>query len=407
MKTLLIISWRNIWRKPGRSGALLAAVIVGLWAGVFTIGAYNGMLQQRLDYLINNEITHVQVHHPDFPAEGDAWKYIPDHGQITAWLDSDPRVRSHTSRALTDGMLQSPVKTAGVRIRGIDVDTETRTTTFHENMVKGEYLDTAIRNAVILGKSLAKTHNVEIGHRIVLTFEDAGSELTSAAFTIAGLFRSAAEGYDEKNVFVRSSDLTRLLADRPVYHEIAMMLHDEKNARGVAADLNETFTGIKAQTWFELSPELRTIVDYGGVMLFVITLVIMAALAFGILNTMLMAIFERMREIGMLLSIGMSRLRVFMMILLESVILTLTGALAGIVLAGLSIFYFSGAGIDLGMFAEGLAEIGWDPMVYPFLTASQYAGVIMVVIAVTLTASLYPALRAIRVNPVEAAKDKG
>lgn len=385
----------------------MAAVIAGLWAGVLTVGAMNGMLQQRMDYLIENELTHVQVHHPGFPAEGYAWKYIPGHDSITQWLDGDPRVKTHTSRTLTDGMLRSPVKTAGVRIRGIDVESEIRTTTFHTNMARGEYLDADIRNGIIIGKSLAQTHNVEIGHRLVLTFEDTENELTAAAFNIVGLFRSASENYDKHNVFVRSADLTTLLADQPIYHEIAIMLKDEDTAGTVAADLNDRFSGIKAQTWSELSPELRTMVDYGGVMLYIVTTVIMLALAFGILNTMLMAIFERMREIGMLLSIGMSRFRVFTMILLESVILTLTGACTGIALAGLSIFYFSGAGINLEMFAEGLAEIGWDPIIYPFLTVSEFIAILMIVVLVTLVASIYPALKAIRVNPVEAAKDMG
>lgn len=405
MKPLFILAWRNIWRHPGRSGVLIAAVIAGLWAGVLTVGAMNGMLQQRMDYLIDSELTHVQVHHPDFPADGFSWKYIPDHQQVTAWLAGDPRIESFTARTLTDGMLQSPVKTAGVRIRGIDTESERRTTTFHENLVEGEYLDAEIRNALIMGRSLAETHNLDIGHRVVLFFEDTENELIAAAFTLAGLFRSASENYDERNVLVRADDLAGLLADRPLVHEIAMMLADEKEAAAVADDINRAFPELRAQTWFELSPELRTLVDYGGVMLHIITLVIMLALAFGILNTMLMAIFERRREIAMLLSIGMGRKRVFSMILLESVVLTLTGAIGGIALAGASIAWFAGRGINLEMFAEGLAEIGWDPVIYPFLTPGGFAGILAIVAAVTLLASIYPALRAIRIHPVEAAKE--
>lgn len=404
MKPLFIISWRNIWRHPGRTGVLIAAVVAGLWAGVLTTGAMNGMLQQRMDYLINREITHVQVHHPEFLAEGHSRMAIPEHERITAWLEDDPRVRSHTLRTLTDGMLQSPVRTSGVRIRGVLVESETRTTTFHENLVEGEYLDAEMRNAVILGKSLAETHNMEIGNRVVLTFEDTGNQLTAAAFHITGLFESASRDYDNRNIIVRSDDLSQLLADRPVYHEIAMILHDNEKAGAVAKDINAQFIGIKAQTWFERSPELRTLVDYGGVMLFVFTLVIMLALAFGILNTMLMAIFERMREIGMLLSIGMNRFKVFMMILLESIILTLTGALTGIALAGLSIAYFGKSGINLEMFATGLAEIGFDHIIYPFLTAYEFVIILGIVIVVTLLASIYPAWKAIRINPVEAGK---
>ncbi len=405
MTTLLSLSWRNIWRHPARSGVLLAAVVAGLWAGVFTIGAYKGMLQQRMDYLINSEITHAQVHHPEFLSEGYSRMFLPEHDRILAWLDLDPRVRSHTARTITSGMLQSPARTNGVRIKGILVESETRTTTLHQKLVEGDYLDADVQNALIMSRSLAETHNLDQYHRVVLTFEDAESELVSAAFHIVGFFESASESFDRGNVFVRSQDLAKLLAGRTIYHEIAMMLHDQGDAAAVVADLNAGFSGISAQTWFELSPELRTMLDYGGVMLFIITIVIMLALAFGILNTMLMGIFERLREIGMLLSVGMSRSRIFIMILLESIILTLIGALGGILMALLSIAYFSETGINLEIFAEGIAEIGWEHIVYPVMHPSEFATIAMIVVAVTLLASIYPAIKAIRVNPIEAAKD--
>jgi len=224
MKTLLTISWRNIWRHPARSSVLLAAIIVGLWAGVVTVGIINGLMQQRIDYMIESEITHAQVHNPDFLAEGYSWLYIPDHDEITAWLENDDRVTSFTSRTITDGMLQSPIKTSGVRIRGINIDSEIRTTNFHENIVEGEYLDSDIRNAVIIGQKLANDHNVEVGNRIVLTFEDTGNELTSGSFNIAGIFKSASVDYDERNVFIRSDEFIALLGDEEVYHEIGSAL---------------------------------------------------------------------------------------------------------------------------------------------------------------------------------------
>ncbi|MFO7576619.1 MAG: FtsX-like permease family protein [Pelovirga sp.] len=406
MRILLLLAWRNIWRHPGRSGALLAAVTAGLWAGVLTIGAMNGMLRQRVDYLINNELTHVQVHHPQFLADGYAWQALPQPEALRAWLEQDPRVRNYSLRTLTDGMLQSPVKTSGVRIRGIDQQAEARTTSFHHLLVAGEDLDAAVRNPLVMGKSLAKAHNITIGTRVVLLFEDRNGELVAAAFNLVGLYESAAGQYDKRHVLVRSADLMALLAGEPIYHEIAMMLHDEQAAAGVSTAINERFPQSRAQTWSELSPELRTLVDYSSFMLLIITGIIMLALAFGILNTMLMAIFERLREIGMLLCVGMSRRRVLLMILLESLLLTLSGALAGVILAGLSIAWLGRRGIDLEIFASGLAEIGYDRIIYPFLTPSEFINVILVVIGVTLLASIYPAIRAVRIDPVTAAKTR-
>lgn len=404
MKTLITIAWGNIWRHPARSSVLLAAIVAGLWAGVVTVGIINGLMQQRIDYMIESELTHVQIHHPEFLAEGYSWLYIPDHDEIINRLENDTRVMSHTSRTITDGMLQSPVKTSGVRIRGIDPEKERQTTTFHENLIEGEYLDSEISSAVLIGAEMANEHNMEIGNRVVLTFENVDNELISASFNIVGIFRSASIEYDKTNVFIRSDEFIDLLSEKPIYHEIGMILAHEDLAGDKVSYLNEQFAGINAQTWRQLSPELSMLVELGGVMVIIITMIIMAALAFGILNTMLMALFERMREIGMLISIGMSKLRVFSTIMLESIILTLTGAAAGFILAWLTIGYLSGSGLNLEMFAEGAAQLGWDHIIYPVLTPGEYVIIIFVVILITLFASLYPALKGIRINPLEAAK---
>ena len=405
MKTLLNISWRNIWRHPARSSVLIAAIVAGLWAGVVTVGLVNGLMLQRIDYLIESEVTHAQLHHPEFLAEGYSWLSIPNHDEIKNWLENDDRVKAFSFRTITDGMLQSPVKTSGVRIRGVDIESERRTTTVHDNIVEGSYLDDGTSNAVIMGKKLAEDHNMEIGNRVVLTFEDTNNELVSGSFNIVGIFQSASTTYDERNVFVRSDDLISQLSDSPIYHEAGMMLEDEDLASAVVSDLNSSFSGIEAQTWRQLSPELSMLVELGGVMVILITLIIMIALAFGILNTMLMALFERMRELGMLISIGMSRLRVFAMIMTEAVILTITGAAAGMVLAWFTIRQFSTSGVNLEMFAEGAAQLGWDYIIYPVLTPMEFVAILTVVVVITLVASAYPALKGIRINPLEASRN--
>ncbi len=405
MKILIIIAWRNIWRHPARSGVLMAAVTVGLWAGVVASGATNGLMAQRISYLIESEVTHAQVHHPQFPAEGHSHLHIPEPEEIAAWLEADARVEAHTFRTIVDGMLRSPRKTAGVRVRGVDTDTEPQTTTFHQNMVAGEYLDSDTRNAVIIGANLAQDHSLQVGNRIVLTFEDIDRELTSGSFNIVGLFESASTDFDQRNVFVRSPDLNRILGEQPVVHEIAILLEDEAMAAALVSELNEKFPDVRAQTWRELSPELNMLVEMGGVWFLIITMIIMTALAFGILNTMLMALFERMHEIGMLLSIGMSRSRMFAMILLESATLTLSGAVIGLALAWLSIRHLGRVGINLEMFAEGVAALGWDYIIYPSLAPSEYAGIVAVVIVVTIAASIYPAVKATRINPLDAVRE--
>lgn len=366
----------------------------------------NGMMEQRFTNLIEESMTHVQIHHPEFMIEREPQMYIENPDQITTYLENQDLISSFTARTITSGMIQSPQTTSGVQITGIRVDWETATTTFHENLIEGNYLDVDIRNALVIGKELANKLNMEIGNRVVLTFQSVDNELTSASFNITGVFKTTSAQFDERNVYVRSSDLSELIAERPLYHEIAMVLNDADDSAKLASEINREFPWIKAETWYQLSPELRYISDFGNSMTFYVMLIIMLALAFGILNTMLMAIFERMRELGMLMAVGMSKLRIFLMIMLESVILTFTGGFTGIVLASITINWLGENGIDMAAFGgESLGEFGYDTVVFPVITSSDFTSIGTLVVATALLSAVYPAIKALRIKPADVVRD--
>lgn len=403
---LIFISWRNIWRHPARSGVLLGAIIAGMWAGILVSGLTNGMMEQRFNNLIEESMTHVQVHHSEFIVEREPDMYIRESDELIEFLRNLEEVRSFTARTLSSGMIQSPQTTAGVQIKGIRVEWEKATTTFHENMTQGEYLDSETRNALLMGEALAEELDTEIGNRVVLTFQTADGEMTSAAFNITGLFRSASSQFDKQQVFVRSSDLSELLAGQPIYHEIAMILQDADSSEVVARRINNEFDGVEAETWYQLSPELRYIADFGNSMTFYVMLVIMLALAFGILNTMLMAIFERMRELGMLMAVGMSKGRVFLMIMYESIMLTCSGAIAGMLLPYLTIQWLGDTGIDMAALGgEPLSEFGYDTVVYPVITSADFMSIAILVVATVLISAVYPSFKALKIKPADVVRE--
>ncbi|TVQ04006.1 MAG: ABC transporter permease [Balneolaceae bacterium] len=400
MKILAAIAWRNIWRNPARSGVLIAAIVAGLWAGISVSSLSNGLIVQRFNNLIEQDLTHLQIHHPEYLSEREPWMVVRNTDSIFRLLDNDERVRSFSGRVLSDGIIQSPVTSTGVQIIGIDILNEPRTTNFHLNLKDGEYLDSDLPNPILIGERLAQKLQMEIGNRVVLMFQDIDNDLASAAFHISGLFSTSSRVYDERNVFVRAEHLNELISGDAIIHEIAVILYDAAEADSLTAELNRTFDGIMAETWYELSPELRYMSDFGDSVTFYVMVVIMIALAFGILNTMLMAIFERMRELGMMIAIGMSKARVFMLIMLESVILTLTAAAGGMILAWLSVRYMESNGVDLTVFGgDSLLEFGFDPLIYPFILMSDYFAVTLLVIFTAILAAIYPSIKALRLNP--------
>ncbi len=406
MKMLLSIAWRNIWRHPGRSGVLIASIVAGMWAGIMVSSWANGLIEQRVNNAINEELTHAQIHHPEFLTEREPGMYIEPHDEIITFLETDSRVQSYSSRTLLDGMIQSAATTSGVRIFGVDKEMERETTTFHQNLTEGEYLNSELRNPVFIGQKLINKLNVEIGDRIVLTFQNIENEITSGAFTVSGVFRTGQNLYDEQTVYVNRDDLSDLVANRPLYHEIAIMLHDRDQVEELVSDINQQFSGITAETWIELSPEMRYMTQASGSYMFYIMIVILFALAFGILNTMTMAIFERMRELGMLMAIGMNKVRVFTMIMLESVMLTFTGAAVGMFVGYLTVNYFNRNGLDLTAIGGDSFEIwGYGALVYPYINPEEYLYVMFLVIATALLAAIYPALKALKLVPGEVVRE--
>lgn len=406
MKMLMMISWRNVWRHPARSGVLLGAIVAGLWAGIVVSAWTNGLIEQRINRVIQEELTHLQIHHPDYLTEREPAMFMGQTDDITNLLSSDERVSGFTLRTKSDGIIQSPLTSSGVQIIGVMPEREREVTIFHENLMSGEYLNAEVRNPVIIGRALAEKLNVDIGNRIVLSFQDLNNEFTSGSFNIVGLYHTGQPAFDEYKIYVNAADLSDLISPDQIYHEIAVMINDAELSSQLAVELNQKFSNIKAETWTELSPELRYMTESGSSSSFYVMVVIMFALAFGILNTMLMSIFERMRELGMLMAIGMGKAKVFIMIMTESVMLTLTGAVVGMFFAFGTIKIFSEKGFDLTTVGgDSLNEFGFDAIVYPKIAGEDYIMITLLVIFTALLSAVYPAIKALRLNPGEVVRE--
>ena len=211
-------------------------------------------------------------------------------------------------------------------------------------------------------------------------------------------------------VFIQRKDVDHLLEIPGEIHEIALITDDRKefiedkltkvNALPVIAD-NE---GVKVETWSQIAPDIQFFAETIASSSRVVMVIILLALAFGIINTMLMAVLERTRELGMLMSVGMNKLKIFTMIMLETVFLTFVGAPVGLITGWGLITYFGKQGIDMGVFTEGSEQFGFSSIVYPELPATSYQEIIIMVIATALLSAIYPAYKALQLNPSEAVR---
>lgn len=242
--------------------------------------------------------------------------------------------------------------------------------------------------------------------RVVITFQDKNGELTGAKFKITGIYKTKNAAFDEMSVFVRKSDLARLTKyDKSVSHEIAILLNEKYNAQKTADFIRKKFPKLKTETWGELNPELIMLAEYMVIYNYILVAIILAALAFGIINTMLMAIMERTKELGMLAAVGMNRKKVFNMIMTETLFLTITGAIVGLIINFLLISHLAKTGIDLSAsMGEAFEAIGYDPIMYPEMGFNYYIGITLLVFFTAVISSVFPALKAVRLNPAEAVR---
>lgn len=404
---LFKISWRNIWRNKIRSSVVIVAIILGIWAGLFVNALTYGLNHQRTLNAISTRLSHIQIHNPEFLDDQKLTNTISTPTVLMDSLENIPEIKSYTGRLILNGMASSSAGGYGIRINSIHPGHEKEVTSVNEYLVKGTYFGNDRKKPVVIGQKLAGKLKVKTGSRIVLNFQNAQGDIAAGAFRITGIYKTVSSTYDELNLFVRHSDLTGLLGPGGKYHEFALLAKSEENLAPVKDRLKKAFPGLTVRTWDEISPELGYANEMMTQMLYIFILIILLALSFGIVNTMLMAVLERKKELGMLMAVGMNKIRVFSMIMLETIFLSLAGGPVGIILGYFSVEYFGNAGIDLSLLKEGLEKFGIGTTIYTSLEGDFYWVVGILVVATAIFSAIYPAVKALRLKPVEAIGEIG
>lgn len=396
------VAWRNIWRNKTRSLVIIAAVTIGLWAGFFLMSFYNGLIEQRIRAAIETEISHIQIHHPQFSNDYDIQYYIPSAQNVLEQTKKNPLIKASTGRVIIKGMISTASGSSGIQINGVLPEEEDHVTQLKNKLINGSYFPASKPYEIIVSEKTLKKLKLKLNAKTILTFQDKDGNIASGAFRIVGVYKTVNGPYDEANVFVNIHDIDTLAGITHQYNEVALLLNKGKDVENVKQQLQKEYPQLDIKTWTEISPEMNLLVAASDQTMLIYMGIIMLALAFGIINTMLMAVLERTREIGMLLALGMNRIKVFTMILLETVFLVLAGTPIGIAFGLSTIAYTHKTGINLKQFSEAYSSLGYSSLIYPTFNARQFFLMLAMVIATALIASLLPAQRALKLKPAEA-----
>jgi ABC-type lipoprotein release transport system permease subunit len=400
---LFQIAWRNIWRNKSRSLVVISSIIIGVWAGIFILAFIWGLYQNNINESVFKQLSHIQIHHPTFLEENDSKYTLLNSNEIVNSLEADNRIASVSSRVISMGMISSPTTASGVKIYGIHPSAEITQIALHESVKGGTYFGSGKENELLIGEKLAKKLKIKLKSKVVLTFTNVQSEIVSGAFRVGGIYKTKNSSLDEVNVYVQQNHLRELLElDASQSNEIAILIKDEKQLDSIKKFSTTLASKGKIEDWKELSPELGMIIESFNLYTYILTGIILLALTFGIINTMLMSVLERIRELGMLMAIGLNKRKIFLMIMLETFYLTLVGCPIGLLIGWLSVTLLGKIGINIAMFSEGLASYGFNSMIYPSLENENYTIIGGMCLITAILSAIYPAYKALQLNPSEA-----
>lgn len=400
---VLRLAWRNAWRHPRRTGILITAVAVGIAGTLLTMAVNFGMIFQMVETAIATELGHLQIHARGFDENPELSVRLLDGGRAeVAQLEALEGVRAVARRVRGEGLISSPRASAGVRVLGIEPAREPQVTRIAASITAGVYLDGDARR-VLIGEELGRRLEVEVGDKVVLSVQDLAGELTGEALRVGGLFKTSSRELDRGTVFLRLDTGQALLGLGDAVSEIVAVAETRQLVPELRDRLVASLSDVEVRSWEELQPLLVYMIEVFDQSAILVYAAVFIAMAFGIANVLLMTVYERTREIGIMRAIGFGRARLVATIMAESVIVTGAGLLIGFGGAVVGVAALSD-GIDLSSFAQGLKYFGVGSRIIPVLRTSDFTGPVAVAFVTAVIASAWPAWRAVRLRPAEAVR---
>lgn len=385
---------------------MIAAIAIGLFTGIFFMAFMQGLVDARLKTATKSELAHLQVHAPHFSENKNIEFYISDSQELLDKIAAKDSVVAVSRRLIAEPYVMAAHGTGGGILMGIEPDQEKKVTDISERLVEGTYLEKTSRMPPILvGQKLAKKLKLKISSKLNVQIVDRSGHLSSKGYRVAGIYKTASTSYDETHLFVNYTDMKEQLGmGENTAHEIAILLNKADEADLMKPSIQKIAGNIIVQTWKEISPEMSLLTGMMGQFMYIFVLIILIALCFGIINTMLMSVMERTKEIGMLMAVGMNKRKIFKMIILEAVMLTITGGVIGIIIGTAVTTYLETTPINLSFFSEGLDKYGFASLVYTSLTPDSVFIISILVVITGILSAIYPARKALKLNPAEATR---
>ncbi len=402
LQILAMLAWRNLWRNHRRTIIMISAITLGVWAMIFMTALMRGMVNEMLRDGIQVLPGHVQIHHPAFRDDPSINNLIPETEEQLRRTFGDQDFVAWASRIRVPAVITSERESRGVTLLGIDPAAEATVSFVVNDIVEGRFLENAADSGVVVGKKLVEKLDTRLGKRIVLMSQDPDNEIADRGFRVVGIFDSDPDSHEETFVFAGKETIQKMLGVEDRVTEVFFLGDDVRNVEPLFQTVSELADpDLDVKRWYELDTYLGAMINMMDGFVLVWVIVIFLALSFGLVNTLVMAVFERIREIGLMLALGMRPSSIVGQVILESLLLLCIGLVLGNLFAWLAVISLKD-GIDVSGVAQGMEMMGASSMLYPVLDIKDVITANVVVLVLGFLASLSPAWRASRYQPVEA-----
>lgn len=402
------MAWRNVWRNRRRSILTITAIALSLAFNILMRGIGDGFHEQMVDNSVRANIGHLEIHRKGYHDDPGLNRTLPSPDRVDRAIQRLPHLRASSLRLLGDGLASTADNSAGIAIIGIEPAREQAVTTIRRAVIQGSYLEGNETRPLLVGERLAATLRAKLGDKVVLLVQAADGSMGAQLFRLTGIFRSGAPDLDRGVAYILLKDAQELFALGGRVTEAVVLLDSSASVpaaqrslqAALAPSANEPY---EVLTWSQVEPFLEQFIVLDDAFFYIIVAILFIVIAVGILNTILMSVFERVREFGVMMALGTRPRQVVLLVVLESAVLALVGIAVGGTLGTLATLYFAETGINLASFAQGAASLGiTTTTVYSKLTIANVVLSNLAVFVLVVLVSLHPAVHAARLQPVEA-----
>ena len=410
MSFLFSIAWRNVHRNGKRTLITATAMAVSVAICIFLSAFTNQFYETFFDLLVTQKMGHIQIQNVDY-AKSKALHDTIENGDALIQKVQEIEGTSGVSAKLYGNLLVSGAEdSAGAQVIGVIPNAEEAARSVSKQIVEGAYLSDQPSKEVIAGVTLFEDLELQLGEEIFVYTQAADGSMAYDLYTLVGVYKSGATMVD-RGIQLHVSDLQDLLMLPSQYHEILVTDHDLEHIETLQADVNGLVdaASISVKTWWETSPQTKEMMKMQDVSSVMYLGIIFFIAGFGILNTMLMAVYERTREIGVMMALGLQRLKIVQVIVIESALLAALASVIGVVMGAAINYYLSVQGLDLsGGTGEPLQMMGlnFDPTMYVEMQVDTYWIPVVGLFVIAMGSALWPAYRASKLNPVDAIRSE-